>query len=157
MVPLFTFMGRDIYLFAEFSVESWTLVNLLLIVLGIFLTAKTAFRAIKMKRAANRELVAEDTLQEELFTKNLKWLGIGAMLSIIGVILFALTQYLAADIIALLDYWTIAHMALIIAQIVAFKVFRNRQAQNDIFDDKTEIIELDSEMTDIADDETVII
>jgi hypothetical protein len=78
------------------------------------------------------------------------------MLSIIGVVLFALTQYLT-EIIVLLDYLTIVHMALVIAQIVLFKIFKNMQATNDKEDEKTEITEIYNEETDIIDEKTLII
>ena len=137
--PTFTFFGREVYFFASFDVNSWALINLVLTFFGIALTVKTIIFAIKERRAKKHFFENADSYDmsenefmflgedEDTVIDKIKWLAIGAILSISAVILFAVTQDLLA-LTALLDIWTIAHMALVIAQVVFFKMYKSERA-----------------------------
>lgn len=154
--PLFSIMGRDVFLFAPLEVLSWALVNLLLTLVGILLSIIITLSAIKAKRASakNLENCNEESISEDKSSKKIKWFAIGAIISVLGVVIFALTQDLTA-LIALLDHWTIVHMALIIAQIVVFKIYKSGQAKGGTPNEDADACDAETEIRDDDDDETV--
>jgi len=141
-VPIFRFMGRDVYFFAPISLSSWSLINLILCAVGALLAAKTILPVINKRKEEEDEdhLLIEDEDEELEKAEKQKWLIGGISVSILAVVLFAVTQDLTG-LVALFDMWTIAHVALVIAQVVLFKLYsaNHKEEIYSDFDDEDDL------------------
>jgi len=133
----------EIPLFAPLGVSSWALINLILSILGLAFAAVTGVRAIMRKRKGDREADASDEADEAARTiedkrnrtmdedhqvsnkrERLICMIIAGCTAIIAVFLFILTQDLTS-VMALVDLWTIVHVVLFVACVIACRfVFR---------------------------------
>ena len=128
--PLAPFEGDGFLIFAPIDVASWALVNLILTIAGVLLAIMIIVRAIKNKKR-EKESDASDIDSGDYGTNKKRlsviWLTAALVMGILGVILFIFTQDMTRTM-ALLDWWTIAHILITAVQIIATTlVFKRRK------------------------------
>jgi len=129
-VPLGTLSigGRDIAVFAPFGYGSWALVNLILTIAGILLVGITTFRALRKKKREDEEL-ASDYEGDKKSRTRLYLLAAAAIASIAMVLVFIITQNMRNPMV-LIDWWSIVHAVVMIAQVVAILFVFKRNKKN---------------------------
>ena len=119
MIPVFTFFGNDVYLFAPLSITSWSSLNLLLIAAGIFISLKTIICSVlNENKGSIVSVIKEDEKYRDL------WLHSGIAICLFAIVLFTITQDITS-LIAIFNLFTIGHVALMLAQIVTIKAYKS--------------------------------
>ena len=119
--------GRDIIVFSPVSHPSWSLVNLILTVLGVTLVLLTGARAFIQKRRVNKEMagteIVEDTLKHRVW-----WFATAAVAAIGMTIMFAITQDFRTDMV-LMDWYTLVFTAAFALTLVSGGLVFKRKVQ----------------------------
>jgi len=107
---------------------AWALLNLIFGIAGALgAAAVAAYTWSKNKKGAS----ASDLETTENRNRRKLWLAAMGAVSLVGLVLFPLTQVISSQII-LIDRWTIAHAALIAAQSLAiWRVLRGEKTTGD--------------------------
>ncbi|MCL2806712.1 MAG: hypothetical protein FWD27_00890 [Coriobacteriia bacterium] len=128
-------------LFSSPGVPSWALVNLLLAVIGVLVGAITLIRALRQRRreAEEKEIMEtffmsqngqvvtseyEDDLassEREHTRRKSAWLAAVCATTIVGVLVFVLTQDMTAPMV-LMDWWTFVNAGLLGLELVAMNL-----------------------------------
>ena len=128
-VPRIMFGNRGILLFPPAGAETWALSNLIIATLGLGYAVVNIARAVLRKKRGQKEdtiKVGDNTyevvrdVEEGIIDKALRpgWLATSIAMGVAGALIFPLTQQMGNTMV-LIDLWTIAHAAILAAEIVA--------------------------------------
>ena len=123
-IPLVQFGNNSIMLFAPADMESWALINLILVVLGLALASVVIIRTLDDKRKEKKTEIFDADLKDEKNDKKRHyfiWVAAALAMGFAGILLFILTQDIT-KIVVLLDWWSIAHVAFTAVQILATRL-----------------------------------
>jgi len=149
--PRTSIFGRQFLLFALPEVDSWALLNLLMSIAGIILVVITVIRLLAHKIKEDKKVhdrISNSSNEDFENPENndpskkfrLTWFAAGAVAALTAVIVFLLTQDITA-IIALADWWTIIHIAILtvvaVSYVVVFKGKKSAQDNEKSKDDNT--------------------
>ena len=119
------------YIFSTVTTNAWALMNLMLVIVGVFLAILALADHIsenrRVKKAVNQgkslpKLNNSNTVEKEkhIWQNKLDWLIIAVILGIASVLVFALTQNLK-NIMVLMNWMTIAHIIIFTVEIIALR------------------------------------
>jgi len=113
---------------ARFGSSTWSLVNLVLSLVGLVLALVVAVRAT-LRRFYEADQVEDNGEEQQSDQREarvrLAWLAAVAILGLVGIVLFAITQDLTRRM-GLIDQWTIVHLFMVLLQVVVMvRVFRH--------------------------------
>jgi len=106
---------------APLGMKAWALLNLILCTIGAIFAAATVIRATLQKKREPNE--ADDTYnpdedEGQIKRCNFTWLVTTAILGILSVLLFLLTQDMTNPMV-LSDNWTLVHAAILAVEVIA--------------------------------------
>jgi uncharacterized membrane protein len=145
--PLASINGIPLLLFALPGISSWALLNLVMSIAGIILVVITIMRLLTYKRKEDKKVHdrINSSFNEEFenpesndSSKKIKltWFTAGAVAALTAVVVFILTQDITA-IIALADWWTIVHIAILTVVVVSCViVYRGQKSTKENGSDK---------------------
>jgi len=111
--------------------STWALMNLILAVFGAVVTVATLAYVWLRKKNREEEGSIEWEANEETLKRRRQWLMVVGLVSLVSVVLFPLTQDMSRRM-ALLDVWTLAHVILLVGQLVAvWQVLRRKRVRED--------------------------
>jgi len=127
-----------ITIFAPFGTGDWALVNLFLIILGIFLSLGALVTTVQERRFAKREIVRSIEpyeknkyfvmeVKKQNWNNKIEWLVTANIMSIVSVLMFFFTQSLN-HMMVLVDRWTIIHTLLFVMEIISLSLIKKRAA-----------------------------
>jgi len=119
------------YIFAPPASNSWALLNLMLVIIGIFLALLALIDSIGEKRRVRRKRIefknrgAKDTDltgdgRNPLLSK-LDWLITAEFLGCVSVLVFLLTQNINSFMV-LINWMSIAHIVIFIVEVIALRL-----------------------------------
>ncbi|MDR2708126.1 MAG: InlB B-repeat-containing protein [Nitrososphaerota archaeon] len=113
----------------------WAFVNLVLSIVGIALAIiGVIFMLLQHKLADKEEKTVDDKLvvdnSDTRVSRNRWWLIVAFALSIIGVVVFLLTENMSHQMV-LIDKWTIINAVIFVAEIVAILIYSNTKKEDD--------------------------
>ena len=122
------------FIFAPMSSNAWALLNLLLVIVGIFLAVLALADYLVNKRREKRiiKTATENsgtlfTVEEKYIWKNkFDWLIIAEFLGFAGVLVFLFTQSMNSFMV-LMNRMTVAHTVIFIVEIVALRLVYRRE------------------------------
>jgi hypothetical protein len=143
-LPLFDFFGTSVFFFAPIGIPSWAIMNVLLTIAGIILSAITILCAVTQKKKENKNvdnqysamLRSADSFNDDVFYDLIKHKEqytkkrrLGALISMyifsLGALILLLIVQNFKGVIALFDWWVIIHAILFLGIIICTKlVFR---------------------------------
>ena len=94
------------------SEDAWTLLNFIITIIGALFTILISIHVLLQKRRERKSDSNENTRRRPI------WLAVTVVLAIASAVLFILTQDMSLSI-ALIDWWTIAHIVILQVQIIA--------------------------------------
>jgi len=115
------FSVGGLLLFAPFGAQAWSMVNLILALLGIIFMLAAVARAVFQKK---REFKDDDNYlnySEEISLDNKKkvmWLPVAFVGAILSIFLFLVMQDRTAPMV-LTDFWTLAHIILFVTEVTS--------------------------------------
>jgi preprotein translocase subunit SecG len=144
-VPLVNLFNNQVPLFAPLESEgTWSLINLLLAIIGVVFALAAVIRALLTKREQDKE--DEKAAEKEAYRQraasredegNRKekryrrtWLAGSAVLAIANGLLFLFTQDMRLQMV-LVDGWTIINAILLAAEIIAMTVTFKKKKEDD--------------------------
>jgi len=151
-IPLFTFGNSNVYLFAPFDVPSWTVINLVLTVISIVLVILITFIIIRIKKRYDKEIIKDvlevqrdfvsddnslntieivntlEKVERTQFDRKSKGFIVAGILAIISITILLITQNFIG-IIALFDWWTIAHIIILAGVIIGVKIVLDKKEE----------------------------
>ena len=134
-IPRATLGGRDVFLFAPLGETSWSLVSLILTILGVVLGVVTVIRFVLKKKEehdSEHELHHNNEMKEKAArNKTLCFIATIAT-AIIGIIVFLIFNDIRTPIV-LVNIWTILNAIVFTLEAVAIKLMRKKPS-----DDKEE-------------------
>ena len=132
-IPRVAFGGRDILLFSPLGEGSWSILSLILAVLGAVFAVMTAARVV-FKKKDNRDMqsgVQDDTAEKEE-TKQHRNICFAAaiVMAVAGIIAFIIFNDMSMPIV-LVNIWTIVNAILFAVEMVAIKLMsKGNKGQN---------------------------
>ena len=110
--------------------NTWALMNLILAIVGAIAAVATVIHVWRKNRN-RREAGIDFEAEEESRKRRKQWLFAVGLVSIVSAVLFPLTQDMS-NRMTLLDVWTIAHVILLAAQVVAtWQILRRKERYDD--------------------------
>jgi len=119
------------FIFAPMAANAWALLNLMLVVVGIFLALMALIDHVGGNRRKKREektrfiaiqpgSVSIAEKEKHIWRNKLDWLVAAEILGLFSVLMFLLTQNMN-NIMVLMNWMTIAHIIIFIVEIVALR------------------------------------
>jgi uncharacterized repeat protein (TIGR02543 family) len=101
------------------STSKWAIVNLLLSIVGVVLAVLvTVFMLIKRKQQYEQK-TGQGTVEKRQFNRHsLLWLVVAVVLSVLGVVVFLVTEDLSLPFGWVTDKWTILNAAILIVEVI---------------------------------------